>query len=75
MSDSKEQWEFERWFCLQHGPRPGGNATTGDLIEEVRRSQYAYNKAVSELEARHRWEERRTSARYAWNLKDAEKKP
>lgn len=61
---------FDKWFIAQHGPR----TQAADLSDDDLSSRVAAGK-MAEVEAARRalWDERRTSALYAWQVKDQDK--
>lgn len=65
-------WEFDSWFQAQHGPRPSGT-DTAVLRARVRHGERTLRQDQSLLMAVERWEDLRTTALYAWQIKDSEK--
>jgi hypothetical protein len=63
---------FDEWFLKQHGERPGGDATTSELENEVLEANIALNKAKHIYKQRLFWDSRRTSALWAWNARGDE---
>lgn len=62
---------FENWFIAQHGPR----TRCPDLSDDDLSSRIAMGKmAEAEAAKRALWDDRRTSALYAWQVKDQDKK-
>ena len=66
---SRKVWDFDEWFVGQHGKRPGGDVTDEEMIEIVRRGDF-YSALYRE---RCEWDNRRTSALYAWQIPDSSK--
>lgn len=66
-------WNFDKWFEAQHGPRPT-EMDLGQLQKEVGQLKAYLRMRTGLLDALLTWEARRTSALYAWQIKDAEKK-
>lgn len=63
--------KFERWFAAQHGPRRKSPETDAELQDKIA----AGRLAAIELERRRLWDEKRESALYAWQIRDAQKMP
>ena len=65
-------WNFQAWFDGQCGKRPTREDENQlrDRIKSIRASLAADEAMLAAVEA---WEAKRTSARYAWNLTDADK--
>ncbi len=66
-------WTFQEWFIAQHGPRP--DKIDLGLLRDRIESQHAIlaNDRIL-LRRLENWELSRTSALYAWNLKDGDKR-
>lgn len=62
---------FREWFEAQHGPRTG-NPTMSDA--DLRNRIEAGKIAKRELRSREEWDRRQTSALYAWQIPDEDKK-
>ena len=58
--------DFDSWFIAQHGPRPGLNLTDEQMLEAMRIGDVMREKYLRRLN----WEDRRTSALYAWQARD-----
>ena len=57
--------EFDDWFRRQHGARNLTSASDDELRERI----IAGQQAEAELRRRQSWDERRTSALYAWTAR------
>ena len=69
----QKTWDFDEWFEAQHGKCPSAGKTEKELDGEVCTSIYAMHDAELKRDKRREWEGKRTSARYAWNIKDKQK--
>lgn len=67
--DEPEMSAFATWFEAQHGPRQRRDEADEALEKMVRDGE----AARAELIRRERWDERHTSALYAWQVKDQDK--
>jgi len=70
----KKTWTFDEWFVAQHGKCPSAWGELPDLARELAKYTHLMNKALLAYQARKQWEDKRTSARYAWNIKDRQKR-
>lgn len=62
---------FVQWFEAQHGPRTGSPMVSdADLRERIEAGRIAKR----ELRSREEWDRRQTSALYAWQIRDDDKK-
>jgi hypothetical protein len=61
--------EFADWFDAQHGKRPGGDAPAWKTLEELRHAQYECSRLEALYRAQEIYDERRTSALYAWQAR------
>lgn len=61
---------FDAWFRSQCGERSRSASTDEDL----RCAVAAGEAAASELARRRAWDKMQTAARYAWNLRQSDKK-
>ena len=69
---TEKPWDFERWFVLQHGPRP--TDLDENLLRDATKSRSVLLANDQQLLLRLEfWESSRTSALYAWNIRDSEK--
>lgn len=69
----EKPWDFDRWFKAQHGPRPV-SMSAELLIDRVKSLRIMLANDERDLAALESWEARRTSALYAWQIKDTEKR-
>ena len=61
--------DFAAWFIVQHGKRPGGDVTDEEMLDIIKRGDFyrtLYRECLD-------WDNRRTSALYAWQVPDASK--
>lgn len=70
----RETWTFDRWFRRQHGPRPGGNVSTAELGQRLADATVKLSDARGVYQARRQYEARETSALYAWQIGDSQKR-
>lgn len=72
MSKQRRVWDFDVWFTAQHGKRTFyfPNENDKSLEEWIGQGE----RARKELQHRMRWDDKRTSALYAWQINDREKK-
>jgi hypothetical protein len=68
----KSKSHFLDWFVQQHGPRERLFAHLSD--DDLREFIEDGKRAAAILYHREVWDEKRTSALYAWNLSDKDKK-
>jgi hypothetical protein len=61
--------EFAKWFEAQHGKRPGMEKPSWQVLEELRRAQYECARLEAIYRAQEIYDERRTSALYAWQAR------
>ena len=61
---------FARWFREQHGDRE----SVPETDDTLRLLVSAGERARAELERRRDWDARHTSALYAWQIKDSNKR-
>jgi hypothetical protein len=73
MAVPERPWNFDDWFVAQHGKRPS-RQPYHELEAEAKAVAILAAEAKSLLERVRLWDERRTSAMYAWNIKDGDKK-
>lgn len=64
---------FSDWFIAQHGPRER-SGPTGSVVnysdDELKIAASRGEAAAAELKRRELWDEKRTSALYAWQVDD-----
>jgi hypothetical protein len=67
--------EFAEWFVAQHGPRDGNDAGSlkGKTDRELRDLIALGRMADQTLAHRELWDEKKTSALYAWQAAGKEK--
>ena len=65
--------KFEKWFAEQHGKRPSQKETAALALEISRIEDIADGQRRIWRECRD-WDNERSSALYAWNIKDKDKK-
>ena len=63
----KTKSEFSEWFLAQYGARPGGDATTNELMRAAVNASRTFERARATFEERLKYDRRETAARYAWN--------
>jgi len=66
--------KFEEWAEGQLGPEPSKRRSYSDLIFELQAARRKFEIAEENFERRRRWEHDMKVARYAWNIKDKDKK-
>lgn len=66
-------WDFDRWFEAQHGKRPS-KKELHVLRDEISDAAAKLSMLQSEHMLTAQWEAQRTSALYAWQIKDKDKK-
>lgn len=69
MKAKRRVWDFDEWFSLHHGPRPGGGASDQEMQDVIRAGDNTRGVYRQRLD----WDNRRTSALYAWQVSDAAK--
>ena len=60
----RKVWDFDEWFTLQHGKRPGDSLTDEDMLRVIERGDDMRRVYRLRLD----WDNRRTSALYAWQV-------
>jgi hypothetical protein len=70
MSAKRQVWTFGEWFRAQHGPRPGGEMTDEEMLEAVAKGEECRRLYRERLD----WDNRRTSALYAWQVPNSLKR-
>jgi hypothetical protein len=64
--------DFEQWFTEQHGKKPSAGKTLIELQTDYDDKQAAADRAQQLYQERRLWEEKFTSALYAWQAKKLE---
>lgn len=65
----RKVWDFDEWFTLQHGKRPGDSLTDDEMLRIIERGDDMRRVYRLRLD----WDNRRTSALYAWQIPDMSK--
>ncbi len=65
--------KFDEWFVKQYGKRPT-TMQWSDLNSEYHDLEYKLTSIKELIDNTERWEELHTISRYAWNLKEEDKK-
>lgn len=65
----RKVWDFDEWFALQHGKRPGNSLTDDEMLRIIAQGDYMRGVYRDRLD----WDNRRTSALYAWQIPDMSK--
>lgn len=63
---------FEQWFSAQHGNRPS-KQPLWEIADQVQRANYEAARLQALYRACESWDEKQTSALYAWQIADADK--
>ena len=71
--EKRKASSFDRWFVEQHGPRPS-DVPLHEIQVQVRLARMSLAKDEARLRLLEEWEARRTSALYAWQIKDEDKR-
>jgi len=58
--------DFSMWFETQHGMRPGGKLTDQQMLDVMR----AGDAMREDFRRRCNWDDRRTSALWAWQARE-----
>lgn len=63
---------FSEWFEQQHGPRERGGLMANCSDAELKMEAMRGEAAMAELRRREAWDEKQTSALYAWQANKAD---